>query len=78
MHGAEFGQLLENPDLQARGRVLISTLQAILDGSRDPDIADNSELYYRDEVEVRLLLEPLAGGAVSTDVPKPSGQDLTP
>ena len=52
----EFDQLLEHPDLPARARVLISTLQAILDGSRDPVPADNPDVYFTDAVEVRLLL----------------------
>ena len=57
---AELAQLLDNPDLPAWGKVLIPTLQAILDGSRDPALADNPDLDYDDAVEVRLLLETLA------------------
>ncbi len=43
--------------------MLIPTLQAILDGSRDAALADNPDLDYGDAVEVRLLLETLARGA---------------
>jgi hypothetical protein len=39
--------------------VLIPTLQAILDGSRDPALANNPDLHYTDAVEVRLLLDRL-------------------
>jgi hypothetical protein len=57
--GAELGQLVEHSDLPAWEKVLIPTLQAILDGSRDPAPADNADLDYTDAVEVRLLLETL-------------------
>ncbi|MCH8807710.1 MAG: hypothetical protein IH986_16725 [Planctomycetes bacterium] len=53
----------ERPDLPAWVKVLIPTLQAILDGSRDAALADNPDLTYIDAVEVRLLLETLAGRA---------------
>ena len=43
--------------------MLIPILQAILDGSRDPALTDNPDLYYRDAVEVRLLLETLTARA---------------
>lgn len=43
--------------------MLIPTLQAILDGSRDAALADNPDLEYDDAVEVRLLLETLADRA---------------
>ena len=58
---AELAQLLESPDLPVPAKVLIPTLQAILDGSRDPALADNPDLDYTDAVEVRLLLETVAG-----------------
>ncbi len=60
---AQLAQLLEQHDLPARAKVLISTLQAILDGSRDPALTDNAELDFDDAVEVRLLLETLANQA---------------
>ncbi len=60
---AEVAQLLEHPDLPAWAKALIPTLQAILDGSRDPALAENPDLDYDDAVEVRLLLETLADPA---------------
>ncbi len=59
----ELTQHLDDPDLPAWAKVLIPTLQAILDDSRDAALADNPDLHYADAVEVRLLLEALAGGA---------------
>jgi len=40
-------------------KALVSALQAILGGSRDPALAENPALYYRDAAEVQLLLEAL-------------------
>ena len=59
----ELAQLLGNPDLPAPAKVLIPTLQAILDGARDPALTDNPDLDYDDAAEVRLLLETLPARA---------------
>ena len=56
--------------------MLIHTLWAILDGSRDPALADNPDLNYGDAVEVRLLLETLPSGPAPPEAPKTSGQGL--
>ncbi len=60
---AQLAQLLEDAELPAPLKVLIPTLQAILDSARDAALADNSDLDYDDAAEVRLLLETLAGRA---------------
>lgn len=39
--------------------IIITKLQAILDGNREPSLAEDPELYYRDAVELQLLLENL-------------------
>ncbi len=38
-------------------RPLTPALQAILDGSRDPALPSDLELYYQDAAEILLLLE---------------------
>ncbi len=60
---AELSKRLARPDLPAWAKVLIPILMTILDGSRDPALADNPDLDYDDAVEIRLLLETLAGSA---------------
>jgi hypothetical protein len=50
----------ENRDNDA-AMALVSTLQAILRGSRDPALAENPALSYDLAVEVQLLLEALGG-----------------
>lgn len=52
-----FEELLNDPDIDDFMRALIPKLQAILAGSRDPELANDPELHYSDAVEVRLLLE---------------------
>ena len=42
-----------------RAKAMIPKLQAILNGARDPALADDSELSYDDAVELQLLLESL-------------------
>ncbi len=42
-------------------RRFIDALQTILSGSRDPALASDPELHYEGAVELRLLLESLAG-----------------
>ena len=39
---------------------LLAKLQAILRGDRDPALADDPDLPYRDAVELQLLLEGLS------------------
>ena len=51
-------QMLE-ADVDARLKVMIPKLQAILNGARDPALAAEPELYYDDAVELQLLLESL-------------------
>ena len=43
-----------------RPKLLISKLQAILRGERNPALADDPNLDYDDAVELQLLLENLA------------------
>ncbi|NGZ07662.1 MAG: tetratricopeptide repeat protein, partial [Magnetococcales bacterium] len=52
-------QGMAQPDLPAWARALIPVLCAILEGSRDPALADAPGLDYDDAVEVALLLERL-------------------
>jgi len=40
-------------------QLLVSKLQAILNGDRNPKLADDADLDYDDVVELRLLLESL-------------------
>jgi hypothetical protein len=42
-----------------RSDALLPKLQAILEGARDPAVADDPELCCEDVVELRLLLESL-------------------
>ena len=56
-------QLLNDPDSPDWLKTLASTLQEILNGSRDPALAENPALDYDDAAEVQLLLEALGPGA---------------
>ena len=53
-------QLSEHADAPDQLKLLIPALQAILAGSRDPNLAVDPDLDYIDAVELRLLLEELA------------------
>jgi tetratricopeptide (TPR) repeat protein len=56
-------QLAEDPEWQVeQAKALVSILQAILRGSRDPALAENPALEVMDAVEVQLLLEVLGRG----------------
>jgi len=62
----EFWRLLAHPDVcEWRGRdtweatVTLKRLQTILEGARDPALADDPELDYRESAELLLLLERL-------------------
>jgi tetratricopeptide (TPR) repeat protein len=46
-------------DVLPSAQLLISKLQAILRGDRNPTLADDTNLYYQNAVELRLLLEGL-------------------
>ncbi len=52
-------QLANHPELSSSRKALITALQAILSGSRDPALAQQPDLYYMDAVELQLLLEGL-------------------
>ncbi len=52
-------QLAEDPERSDAFKALVSALQAILRGSRDPALAENPALDYHDAAEVQLLLEAL-------------------
>jgi len=60
---AELDQLASRPDLPTYLRLILPALRTILAGSRDPALAEAPELYYRDAVELTLLLEHLAGAS---------------
>jgi tetratricopeptide (TPR) repeat protein len=54
------GQLADDPGWQDdEDKALLSTLGAVLRGSRDPALAEDPALYYQDAAEVQLLLERL-------------------
>ena len=48
-----------DPDAPEEFKVLIPKLQAIFGGRRDPALADDPNLDFRDAVELQLLLEQL-------------------
>jgi hypothetical protein len=52
-------ELSNDPETDPYLIPLIAKLQAILAGSRDPELAADPELYYRDAAEVLFLLEKL-------------------
>lgn len=54
-------QLADDPERSDAFKALVSALQAILGGSRDPALAENPALYYQYAAEVQLLLETLGG-----------------
>jgi hypothetical protein len=51
------GELARDPETDPYDRVLISKLQAILVGKRDPQLAADPELWYEDAAEILFLLE---------------------
>jgi hypothetical protein len=51
---------LSEADVPSSAKVLISKLQAILHGDRNPALADDPNLDYDDAVELQLLLEELS------------------
>lgn len=50
---------LSGAEIPPPAKVLISKVQAILRGDRNPALADDPNLHYQDAVELRLLLEEL-------------------
>ncbi|MBL8258268.1 MAG: TIR domain-containing protein [Candidatus Competibacteraceae bacterium] len=54
---AILGKMAASSTIPAAGQALISKLQAILDGSRDPALADDPDLHYQYAVELQLLFE---------------------
>jgi hypothetical protein len=52
-------QAIGNPRVPAYLQALAPNLLAILNGSRDPTLADDPALDYNDAVELKLLLEQL-------------------
>jgi len=55
--GAILAQVLQEPEMPARARTLISALQSVLGGSRDVALADDPNIDYRDAAELLLLIE---------------------
>ncbi|MBF0309351.1 MAG: tetratricopeptide repeat protein [Magnetococcales bacterium] len=53
-------QIAQNPNLPSYLQPLFPVLNSILDGNRDPALADTPGLDFDDAVEVELLLEQLA------------------
>jgi tetratricopeptide (TPR) repeat protein len=52
-------QLGENADIPPPFKSLVSKLRAILEGDRDPKLAEDPALDYDDAAEIRLILEQL-------------------
>jgi tetratricopeptide (TPR) repeat protein len=52
-------QIAADPDAPSFFKALVARLQSILAGDRNPALADDPELNYRDAAELRLLLEAL-------------------
>lgn len=50
-------ELANDPAIPSSGKKLIQKLQAFLAGSRDPTLAEDAELYYRDAAEILLMIE---------------------
>ena len=57
---AKLAQIVVSPNVPPTGKLLITKLQAILAGSRDPALAADPNLHYQYAVDIQLLLEDLA------------------
>lgn len=57
---ARLAQIMASPNVPPAGKLLITKLQAILAGSRDPALAADPELHYQYAAEIQLLLDNLA------------------
>lgn len=56
---SQLERMAESPNIPADGKLLITKLQAILAGSRDPALVTDPDLHYQYAVELQLLLEQL-------------------
>ncbi|MCG8365369.1 MAG: tetratricopeptide repeat protein, partial [Pseudanabaenales cyanobacterium] len=56
-----FNQLAQKPDMPDSRKQLMQAVGAILNGSRDPSLAEDSALDYDDAAEVLFLIERLGG-----------------
>jgi len=56
---AQLAALAQRPNLPDNARPILTALQALLAGSRDPALADDPRLRYSDAAELRLLLDQL-------------------
>jgi tetratricopeptide (TPR) repeat protein len=57
--GPLFAQLTNNPNATASLKLLMQTIITILNGSRDPSLADDPALHYADAAEILFLIERL-------------------
>ena len=55
----KLAQIMASPNVPPAGKLLITKLQAILAGSRDPALAADQELHYQYAADILLLLEDL-------------------
>jgi len=53
---AQLAELLNAPGIPSHLKALVSKLQALLSGSRDPGLAADPDLHYTDAAEILLLL----------------------
>jgi hypothetical protein len=56
---APLAALAQRPNLPDYVPPVLTALQALLAGARDPALADDPHLHYDDAAELRLLLEQL-------------------
>ncbi len=56
---AKLAQIVASPNVPPAGKLLITKLQAILAGSRDPALATDPDLHYQYAADIQLLLEDL-------------------
>ncbi|MCI5211965.1 MAG: hypothetical protein D3910_25020 [Candidatus Electrothrix sp. ATG2] len=59
-----FKGLADSPQIPTSGKYMIQLLQKVLNGSRDPALADDPALDYDDAAEVLFLMERLEGESV--------------
>ncbi|MDS4029903.1 MAG: TIR domain-containing protein [Candidatus Contendobacter sp.] len=57
---AKLAQIVASPNVPPAGKLLITKLQAILAGSRDPALATDPDLHYQYAADIQLLLDDLA------------------
>ncbi|MFO1425093.1 MAG: TIR domain-containing protein [Candidatus Competibacteraceae bacterium] len=57
---AKLAQIVASPNVPPAGKLLITKLQAILAGSRDPALAADPDLHYQYAADIQLLLDDLA------------------